>query len=103
VVTPGLPIGGTAFQVYSETYEGIPDARDYLLLQLEIHCAGPNTITILGLNNMGGIAGTTDQFDSDYPAADLNYAGAKITINQIPEPASLALLALGGLALIRRR
>jgi hypothetical protein len=55
--------------------------------ELMFHCAKPGTVTI-SLYNSGG----------DYVTPD-----DRITIHQVPEPATIALLGLGGLLLKRRK
>ena len=45
----------------------------------------------------------TPGFDSSNPANDGFYAGSTLTVTLVPEPASLALLGLGGLLLVGRR
>jgi len=74
---------------------------------------GPGTHTLATLTFMAGVMdGTTpislsyndeDEgfLQTDDGLDDVMYEGARITV--VPEPASLALLALGGIALLRRR
>jgi hypothetical protein len=63
---------------------------------VEIHCDGIGdvTVTIMADSSLGG-------------SADMNFGtpeiGGTIVIKQIPEPMTMSLLGLGGLALIRRR
>jgi hypothetical protein len=58
--------------------------------EILFHCEaldGPTTVTLYQLDGGGGMVGVWDT----------------VTINQIPEPATICLLGLGGLALLRRR
>ncbi len=57
----------------------------------------PGSVTITTGDHIPGLEGINDGFD-EVPSI----AGAPFTLN-IPEPATLALLAIGGLAVVRRR
>jgi len=81
-VTAGLMANGVA--------EGI--VVDHILF----HCEGPGVVTVVPVlsQNHGG------SFDFDFNEP---LAGAGVIIHQIPEPFTMALLALGGLVTLRRR
>ena len=66
----------------------IPDFRFY-------------SVKVDGVNISGGHI--TSSSTGTIPAFDVNLAGAQTIVVQTPEPASAALLALGGLAMLRRR
>lgn len=65
-----------------------------------IHCTGENSQHQIFTNDFGGAAFVQQAPPVDYQGVDFDDL---VTIIQVPEPASLALLALGGLAALRRR
>jgi hypothetical protein len=99
---PGGTLNGAQHTWIAYPYGvGVPEGATALLFTLDIHCAGPD----LG-------SGSLISFQAAPPplvqATDLTTqltvtADTVLTVHQMPEPASLGLLALGGLALIRRR
>lgn len=82
----------------------------YIMDEIIIHCDGEGVSTI-DFNDEYSLEGLPSFFDSYKTAAGtwksdertFGFAGEGLTVVNLPEPASLALLALGGLVLIRRR
>ena len=70
-------------------------ANDIALIQAAIDGDGIFSIVI--------IADEGDEYGQTWGDAELMGEDAVLWINEIPEPATLALLGLGGLALVRRR
>jgi hypothetical protein len=74
---------------------------------LNVHCTGPGPIvvTLVPATSTANPIGTPLYWDAGGTATleDLEAVGSSITIYNIPEPMTLALLGIGGLALIRRR
>jgi hypothetical protein len=92
-----LPIilGPNSVEVGDGNFAGIPDGTIYT--EIWVHCEGPGPVIIEVLpGNAAG--GSYDIYGGPY-VGDFG----QIVINQVPEPMTLSLLGLGGLALIRRR
>jgi hypothetical protein len=64
----------------------------------DIECLGPGDVTLTMVD--GSIYGSHTLMDDDTIVTDF---GSPITIYQVPEPMTIALLALGSLALLRKR
>ena len=64
-----------------------------------------NLINGKSLNNIAVAQGDVVEFEleASYPHEYGSTPGVELQIDFVPEPATLGLLALGGLALIRRR
>ncbi len=99
----GAPIDGTFFNVYESEYEGFMEPDDYHLLSIVVGWTEPDGLTTISVNTLNGAFLVSGGDWTNYTQAELGFGAAVIVETLIPEPASLALLALGGLALIRRR
>jgi len=83
---------------------GIQDGET-LFDHLNVHCTGPGEIvvTLVPSTSTGGMVGLPTYWDGQLQVGDPEAVGSSITIYNIPEPMTMALLGIGGLALIRRR
>jgi len=97
---PGVGIQLNDFALLVYAYPYVYEQAEVLLVTLIVHCTGLESYTVVSFDTLQGGASVTDSSQAGYP---IDFGLSKFVINQIPEPASLALLALGGLALIRRR
>ena len=74
---------------------------------IAIHCEGPLDVQVtLDVEQTASIYGVPTIISSETGFAigeDFGALGDQLTIYQVPEPMTMALLGLGGLALIRRR
>jgi hypothetical protein len=88
---PTLP--GAAVEIGAGNFSGAPGPVVGFYL---IHCDdyGPVTATLTASTGYGG------SMDVTFGTPQI---GGTITIHQVPEPMTVALLGLGGLALLRRR
>jgi hypothetical protein len=92
---------GASIQVPSSYF--IPDSTivvDHIL----VHCEGDGdvTVTLVPITWDAVIAPPNVLYDGTL-GSDREAVGDTITIYQVPEPLTVALLGLGGLALVRRR
>ena len=91
-----IPNIGTLSDAYNSSTQGENFVAGDLVWALAIHCDGPGDVIV---NLTPGVRGSTGYGDITYGDDDFG----DITIHQVPEPMTLGLLGLGGLALLRRR
>ncbi len=79
-------------------YDGDVDDADFGLAFAAFTGPGPTTADLLA-----DLDRDSDVDDADYGLLFANFTGPGVPAAAVPEPASMALLALGGVALLRRR
>jgi hypothetical protein len=82
------------------THEGT-SANTYItpVAYVDIQCTGPTDLVLSIINGAGALGSTSVETD----LTTVPTFGGDITIHQVPEPMTIALLGLGGLLLRRRR
>jgi hypothetical protein len=102
MATPPGDSSGFPWTSNNMDFAGIHPGGGWIVVErFYIHCAAPSE-DIISVDKANSFISptTTEDYVLEWDPAG---GGGSVTLHQIPEPASLALLALGGLALIRRR
>ena len=102
VDSKNIEIGGVAaFYIFVAIQSG-----ETIFDHLNVHCTGfgPFVVTLTPATSTANPIGTPLYWESATELReDLQAGGSSITIYQVPEPMTIALLGIGGLGLIRRR
>ncbi len=102
------PASDDGYEVTVADFTFFDTSNNVVLLELEDVVLAPNTATAQAIDLGGPVAGVrTVSFDLDVVESSASFAGlAEVAFeggNTIPEPASLAMLSLGGFAIMHRR
>lgn len=107
-------IGGTLIVQWHDR-PFFPNTPDHITAQLQVHSSGPAFAQFLyrdveGARPGGGVSATIGYQDGGAGFNDVEWSfntggsvGNGTVLSVVPEPSTLVLLGLGGLALIRRR
>jgi hypothetical protein len=101
MIAGGLPAGEIAWLIQDGQTPAV------IFDHIPIHCSGDGDIEVVvtpaALACPFGIPVVANDTSAFALVADADAVGGSITIYQVPEPMTMALLGLGGLALVRRR